>query len=191
MNAWMNSPGHLSNILSTNNWEIGVGYYAGSGQYYYYWTQDFGRRNGVYPLIINREAATTNSKGVSLYIYCTWSGAQMRLRNDSGSWTAWQPYQSTLIWTLNAGIGEHSVSVELRSGSQTATSSDSIYLVVDPTPCYDFNTSGWVDAGDARDVASRWRNPARYDGHYDSNGDGRIDLRDVEPVTADWGHTCQ
>ncbi len=33
MNAWMNSPGHKANILSTGNWEIGVGYYKGSGAY--------------------------------------------------------------------------------------------------------------------------------------------------------------
>ncbi len=66
MNGWMNSSGHRANILSTNSWEIGVGYAAASGwTYYRYWTQDFGRRAGMYPLIINRDAASTDSHSVS------------------------------------------------------------------------------------------------------------------------------
>lgn len=41
--AWMNSPGHRANILSTNFTEIGVGYAAG-GSGRHYWTQMFIRR---------------------------------------------------------------------------------------------------------------------------------------------------
>lgn len=41
--AWMNSPGHRANILSTNFTEIGVGYAAG-GPGRHYWTQMFIRR---------------------------------------------------------------------------------------------------------------------------------------------------
>lgn len=129
MNAWMNSTqGHRENILSSNFWEIGVGYYAGSGDYSRYWVQDFGRRNGVYPVVINGEAATTDSVNVSLYIYGQGTWNEMRLRNDDGSWTAWMPFQSTLNWALNSGGGDHTVWVELRNGSQTTTSSDLIRL---------------------------------------------------------------
>lgn len=128
MNAWMNSPGHHDNILSLNAWEIGVGYYAGGGSYYRYWVQDFGRRSSVYPIVINREAAGTDSANVSLYIYGQGIFSQMRLRNDDGSWTGWQPFQSTLSWTLPGGSGEHTVWVELYDGSQTKLSSDSIVL---------------------------------------------------------------
>jgi uncharacterized YkwD family protein/spore coat assembly protein SafA len=38
--AWMNSPGHRANILSTTYTEIGVGYARG-GSYQYYWSQMF------------------------------------------------------------------------------------------------------------------------------------------------------
>jgi len=131
MDGWMDSPGHRDNILGSAVWEIGVGYYEGSGQYRRYWVQDFGRRHGVYPLIINREAASTNSPNVFLYIHGQWNS--MRLRNDKGSWTAWQPFRSTLDWTLRSAGGTRTVWVELRSGNQTATSSDMIYLTAPAT----------------------------------------------------------
>jgi uncharacterized protein YkwD len=41
MMAFMNSPGHCSNIMDGTYKKIGIGYYAG-GRYGYYWTQDFG-----------------------------------------------------------------------------------------------------------------------------------------------------
>ena len=132
MNAWMNSSGHRANILSTGNWEIGVGYYQGSGSYGVYWVQDFGRRSGVYPLVVNREAATASSRDVSIYIYGNWQ--DMRLRNDNGDWTNWQPFQSNFNWKLACGQGDHTVTAELRSGSTVVTSSDSIYLAADEAP---------------------------------------------------------
>jgi len=130
MNTWMNSAGHRNNILSPDVWEIGVGYYEGSGYYYRYWVQNFGRRWDVYPVVINREARSTDSMLVSLSIYGTWS--EMRLRNDGGAWGAWQPFQSNIAWTLGQGVGDHTVTIELRQGSRTATSSDSIYLTTSP-----------------------------------------------------------
>jgi uncharacterized protein YkwD len=130
MDGWMNSPGHRANILSSDTWEIGVGYYEGSGDYYRYWVQDFGRHNGVYPLIIDRDAETTDSRDVALYIYGDWQ--EVRLRNDDGAWSIWQPFQATMDWTLNSGRGEHTVWAEMRDGSRTASSSDTIYLLSSP-----------------------------------------------------------
>ncbi|MDP4107179.1 MAG: SafA/ExsA family spore coat assembly protein [Bacillota bacterium] len=43
VSAWMNSPGHRANILSTTYTEIGVGYAAG-GSYKTYWSQMFIRK---------------------------------------------------------------------------------------------------------------------------------------------------
>jgi len=40
VNAWMNSPGHRANILSTSTTRIGVGYAKGGSQRYY-WVQQF------------------------------------------------------------------------------------------------------------------------------------------------------
>ncbi len=42
MDGWMNSSGHRSNILNPSTVSIGVGFYQGSGDYGYYWVQDFG-----------------------------------------------------------------------------------------------------------------------------------------------------
>jgi uncharacterized protein YkwD len=125
MRSWMNSPGHRANILSGQTWEIGVGYAAG-GAYSHYWVQDFGRREGVYPLIINREAASSDSRNVELYIYGDWEF--IRLRNDDDAWGDWQPFQNRLPWVLNNSAGEHTVWAEMRSSSRTAASNDSIIL---------------------------------------------------------------
>jgi len=132
MNGWMNSSLHRANILSTSNWEIGVGYYTGSGSWGVYWVQDFGRQSGVYPLVLNSEAASTNSRNVSIYIYGGWQ--DMRLQNDNGSWTDWQPFQSSFNWTLDCGAGSHTVTAQLRSGSTVVTSADSINLTINPAP---------------------------------------------------------
>lgn len=128
IDAWMNSEGHRENILRTTIWEIGVGYYKGSSDWPTYWVQDFGRRWDVYPLIIDRDAAVTTSPEVSLYIYGAGDWEEMRLRNDDGAWTGWQPFQSELSWTLPAARGEHTVWAELRDGDRSALTSDSIFL---------------------------------------------------------------
>ena len=47
--GWMASPGHRANILNPNFCDIGVGYaYVASSTYGRYWTQNFGRKSGVY-----------------------------------------------------------------------------------------------------------------------------------------------
>jgi uncharacterized protein YkwD len=127
MDAWMNSPGHRGNILSAGNWELGVGYFQG-GSYGYYWVEDFGQRSGVYPLVIDNDAASSASRAVSLYIYGHGTFDEMRLRNDDGAWGDWQPFQSNLKWELGCGVGMHTVSVELRNAARTISSSDSIEL---------------------------------------------------------------
>ena len=129
MQGWMDSDGHRENILSSSHWEIGVGYYDGGGDYGTYWVQDFGRRGDHYPVIIDREAATTDTRDVSLYIYGDWQ--EVRLRNDDGSWSNWRTFQSRIDWTISPGSGAHTVQVELRDGGQIASSKDTIYLTSD------------------------------------------------------------
>jgi len=126
VNAWMGSTGHRANILDADNWETGAGYaLSASGEPY--WVQDFGSRQNNYPMIINREAAATASTGVTLYIYGNWS--QIRLRNDTGSWTGWQTFQNQMSWTLQDLPGERAVSAEMRSGNTTAATKDTIDYV--------------------------------------------------------------
>lgn len=126
MAGWMNSSGHRQNILDPDFREIGVGYYQGSGEYGVYWVQNLGARNGEYPLIINNDAATTSDANVAVYVHGSWS--EMRLRNDSGAWSEWQPFQNSFTWTLANSAGEHILSAELRSGATTYSTCDKINL---------------------------------------------------------------
>lgn len=148
MSGWMGSSGHRANILSTGYRELGVGYVYQSGDqgnvrfdaggcqpdagnhgpYYHYWTQNFGRRNDVYPLIIEREAYQTTSTTVSLYLYGPGPGAEMRFCNAGGRWSDWMPYNPDSTWTLSAGVGLKTVLAEIRSGSTIYSASDSITL---------------------------------------------------------------
>jgi uncharacterized protein YkwD len=123
--GWMNSSGHRANILSSSYWETGVGYWTG-GSYGRYWVQDFGRRSGQYPVVIDDEAASTDSRNVTLYVYGTWT--EMRIRNDSESFGAWQPFSNTVAWTLANVNGLRTVTVEMRTGATTVSSSDTITL---------------------------------------------------------------
>jgi uncharacterized protein YkwD len=129
--GWMGSSGHRANILSSSVWEIGVGYSSGGG-YDHYWVQDFGRRNGIYPLILNRDAATTASRNGMVYIYGSFD--QMRLKNDSGAFGVWQTFTNSFPWTLPCSVGLHTVSAELKTGVTVYTSSDSIQLTVSGCP---------------------------------------------------------
>lgn len=125
MAGWMNSSGHRANILG-NYREIGVGFFDN------YWVQDFGDRNNNYPVIINREAAQTDSTQVTLYIYGTWQ--QMRLRNDDDSWSDWQTFSQEVGWNLRNVGGERRVEVELSNGATSVTSSDTIVLASTAAP---------------------------------------------------------
>ena len=124
--GWMSSSGHRHNILDTNFWEIGVGFYQGLGDYYYYWTQDFGKRIGVYPLIINNEAVQTTDRNVTLYIYGSWN--EMRLRNNNDLWSDWMPFSNQVSWQLPGYSGEHTVQAEMRNSTTMKTSNDTINL---------------------------------------------------------------
>ena len=126
MNAWLNSAGHRSNILSEDSWEIGVGYYEGSGDYGRYWVQDFGKRSGIYPLIINNESAETKTPQVELYMYGIWD--QIRLRNNDDVWTDWFTFTNKIDWRLPNRAGEHIVYAEVRTGEISSGSQDTIYL---------------------------------------------------------------
>lgn len=125
MSGWMNSDGHRANILSPSNTEIGVGYYTG-GEWGSYWVQDFGARWDSHPLVINAEDPETDACGVDIYLYGDFT--EMRLKNDDGSFGAWQPFQNSFTWELTSGNGVHTVTAEMRSGSTTVTSSDTITL---------------------------------------------------------------
>lgn len=145
---WMSSTtGHREQILSTVSRELGVGYYYDSsdaknvrydgdndcvaestnqGAWFHYWTQNFGLRNNVYPVVINREAYETATRDVGLYLYGSGWAAEMRLRNENGSWTGWQPFSANVSWQLSPGAGTKEVFAEIRLGGTVRSASDTI-----------------------------------------------------------------
>jgi hypothetical protein len=131
----MASSEHRDNLLSTAFREIGVGH-----DYYYYstyadyWTQDFGQRDTVFPVVIEREAYRTPVQAVTLYVYNPGGAApQMRFQNESAGWSAWEPYSATKSWTLSAGEGLKTVYCELDNGVDPVMQSyDSIVLQDEP-----------------------------------------------------------
>ena len=151
MTAWMGSSGHRANILSTGYREIGVGYELQSGDlatvrldsngdcipdpppyddgpFYHYWTQNFGRRTAVYPVVIEREAYETTSTAVDLYVYGEGWAVDMRFSNDGSSWSSWEGYVADKAWTLSSGNGEKTVYAEIKNGSTVYRASDTIVL---------------------------------------------------------------
>jgi uncharacterized protein YkwD len=149
MNGWMNSSGHRGNILSTSRWEIGVGYFYGSpdaanvrrdtnsdcsadsansGPYGAYWTQNFGKRYATYPVVIDREAHSTTSTSVSLYLYGAGWAQDMRFSNNGSTWSSWEPFNPNKTWTLPAGNGVRTVWAQVRNGATVFTSTDTIEL---------------------------------------------------------------
>lgn len=145
IDAWMNSLGHRNNILNPDFTEIGIGYYYqpddqpnvrlpdGSlgGAYFYYWTQDFGARYGVFPLVINLEAPTTADPDVSLAMRGQGWAQEMQVSNRSDFADAvWEPFRSNRSWRLLPGNGQRRVYARLRNAQgQTLDSTDDIELV--------------------------------------------------------------
>lgn len=127
--GWMGSSGHRANILNGNYRETGVGYRADASRGHH-WVQDFGRREGIYPVVINDEAASTDSRFVNLYVYGRWS--EIRVRNDSEAFGTWRSFTNTLEWTLANVDGLRTVDVEMRSGSTLTGASDTIALSFSP-----------------------------------------------------------
>ncbi len=188
VDGWMGSPGHKANILRTDRREIGVGYVNdptdtnnvsqdlgpvdciadtfNKGPYFHYWTQNFGKRDQVYPMVIDREAFKTTSTAVNLYVYGVGFATEMRFMNAGGAWSAWEPYATDRAWTLSSGNGTKTVDAEIRNAALTVKSaSDTIYLESSCTPDHDLSnqtvstTMSWeacnsIAAGSSFDIVS-------------------------------------
>jgi len=87
---------------------------------------------------INGGATTTSSARVNLAVTATdnLSNIEMRIANENGPWSNWQPYTRTVSWTLPNGNGPKKVLLELRDEAGHVTSlTESIQLrVTAPTP---------------------------------------------------------
>ncbi len=128
--AWMDSSVHRAQILGRNHWETGAGYSSG-GSEGRYWVQDFGRRGGAFPVVLDGEAPSTRSRRVRVFVYGDWR--EMRVRNDDEAFSPWRTFEREFEWTLAAVPGVRTVTVEVRGeASQAASASDSIRLEAQP-----------------------------------------------------------
>ena len=152
MAQWMNSSPHRANILNSGFRELGAGYFQQIGDLgnidydansdcdcvdtgescsfnalTHYWTQVFGRRPSVYPMVIEDEKYQTSSGTVSLYVYGPTSPNDMRFSNDGVNWSNWQTYQAETAWTLAPGDGLRTVFSQVRKGSTTYSACDRIW----------------------------------------------------------------
>jgi hypothetical protein len=121
------------------------------GPFVHYWTQNFGRRNDVFPVIIDREAFSTPTRNVDLHLYGTGFAQEMRLRNETGTFTAWMPFDATVAWQLTAGGGSKTVTAEIRNGATVRSASDTILLEGAAEVIFDDgfqsgDTSAWTNA---------------------------------------------
>lgn len=152
MAQWMGSAAHRANILSTGFRELGVGYFrqngdlsnldldtnsdcdcsdAGESCSYngltHYWTQVFGMRNSVYPLVIADEQHQIATGAVDLYVYGPASAVEMRFSNDRVNWSGWQSFANDAAWSLAGGNGLRTVFSEVRSATTVYRACDRIW----------------------------------------------------------------
>lgn len=137
VNAWMNSPDHVTILLDSTLREIGVGYASG-GSRVHYWTADFGSQPDRLPVFINYDDPEADSCEVTLTLtneeISGCSGIdyadQVMISNDpSFSGAQWQPYSLHKSWTLIPDNGPKTVYVRYRDATgYEVTSSEGILL---------------------------------------------------------------
>jgi hypothetical protein len=77
-------------------------------------------------VVIDREAYSTETREVELYLYGSGWATEMRLRNENGAWTAWSAFASDVTWQLSEGAGTKQVFAEIRYGGTVRSASDTI-----------------------------------------------------------------
>jgi len=99
----------------------------------HYWTQVFGRRDSHvqgYPVVIEREAHSTSTPLVDLYLYQPpGTGPQMRFANETGDFTAPETFNNNVLnWSLTPGDGLKAVIALVTTSSGTFRTCDRIWL---------------------------------------------------------------
>jgi hypothetical protein len=83
-------------------------------------------------VLVASDSAYTNKPDVLLQVAANDGGSgvsDMRITNDLGSWTEWEPYSPSVSWTLDGGDGTRTVYVEIRDAAGLTTMcSDAIVL---------------------------------------------------------------
>jgi hypothetical protein len=111
---------HRRNLLSVDLREVGCGIEVDpDAEYKRYFTQDFGQRADVFPIIINHEAVSTTRQTVALYLYGqSWGATEMMLSESADfEGATWQPFTPTPRWTLSSSNGPKTVYAKIRNAA--------------------------------------------------------------------------
>ncbi len=84
-------------------------------------------------IMINGGAMYTTNASVMLTLASP-DAVQMRFKNESGSWSAWQAYATSKAWTLSSGDGLKTVYVQFKDIAGNASSSRISDIILDTTP---------------------------------------------------------
>lgn len=89
-------------------------------------------------IIINADAVNTTSTTVELTLFATDANgiAQMRFSNDGSTWSSWEPYTTSKIWTLTPGYEPKTVYVQFKdnAGLESIPYWDTIEYVIPEYP---------------------------------------------------------
>lgn len=120
--------GQYDKLMEDIAWEFGMGYAEDNVNPTEKWVLTVGRRNTVFPMIINHEQAETDTQEVELYMYGEWN--TFRLQNNNGDWSQWYTFDNetnTIEWTLDEFAGSQTVVIEVMAADwSTYSISDSI-----------------------------------------------------------------
>lgn len=109
-------------------WEFGMGYAEAPMTGFEKWVLTVGRRNTVFPMIINHEQMETEAQDVEIYMYGEWEA--FRLQNNDGNWSQWYNFDNTtntIGWSLDRFAETQTVQIEVMAADGTTyTTSDSI-----------------------------------------------------------------
>jgi uncharacterized protein YkwD len=146
MAMWMDSAPHRSNILHPLYREIGIGVAPTTAGGFIY-VIDFGAQPNVLPIFINDGATQVSSHDVKItltdeQVAPTGEGnetighaAQVLLSNSDDFVGSWQPFATSINWTLAPGSGTKTVYVRYRDAKgRTTTASSSVVLVTTSLP---------------------------------------------------------
>jgi Tol biopolymer transport system component len=152
-------------------------------------------------VVINGGEAATICRAVTLTL--TAAGATgMRLRNENGSWSDWEPLASTEEWMLSAGRGAKVVGLQCRddAGNLSAIASGSILLTDFTDVAEDFwayrEVMACVDASIVQGYSDDTYHPERevtrdqmsvYIARALAGGDGHMPIASGEPTFTDIG----
>jgi uncharacterized protein YkwD len=187
VNAWMNSSGHRANILSSLYCDLGVGYaFNTNSDYKYYWTQDFGRKQGISSCI------TENLLPVAHFTANPLSGEKPLLVSfDASESTDPDGAIVSYMWDFGdgaAGSGKFASHRYTTEGIYTVT-----LTVTDNDGAFnshiesDFITVIFAEDSDDDGMPDHEEyGPNKNDPSYDGNGDG---LPDAEQNHVASGHT--